>query len=99
MIVVIFFWLGFSIAVAVAADNRGRSSIGWFFLALLISPLLAGLFLLASSNLKNQPPAGEDATIDTGKACPRCAETVKTAAQVCRFCGHEFLADADAVTM
>ena len=26
----------------------------------------------------------------TGKACPRCAEIVKRAAAVCRFCGHEF---------
>lgn len=25
-----------------------------------------------------------------GKVCPRCAETVKSAALVCRFCGHEF---------
>ena len=24
------------------------------------------------------------------KTCPRCAEDVKTAALVCRFCGHEF---------
>lgn len=27
---------------------------------------------------------------ERGKICPRCAETVKTAAQVCRFCGHDF---------
>ena len=35
------------------------------------------------------PPA---VTSDTGdsKVCPRCAESVKRAAQVCRFCGHEF---------
>jgi hypothetical protein len=25
------------------------------------------------------------------KVCPRCAEDVKAAAQVCRFCGHEFV--------
>lgn len=28
-------------------------------------------------------------TADT-KACPQCAETVKAAAKVCRFCGHSF---------
>jgi hypothetical protein len=26
----------------------------------------------------------------TEKTCPRCAELVKFAAQVCRYCGHEF---------
>lgn len=25
-----------------------------------------------------------------GKVCPRCAERVKTAARVCRYCGHQF---------
>ena len=36
---------------------------------------------------------GEAAT-DEGKACPRCAETVKAAARVCRYCQFEFEAPA-----
>jgi hypothetical protein len=35
------------------------------------------------------PPAAASDNNDS-KVCPRCAETVKRAAQVCRFCGHEF---------
>jgi hypothetical protein len=46
----IFFWIGFSVIVAVAANTRGRSAVGWFILAILISPLLAGLLVLASKN-------------------------------------------------
>ena len=27
---------------------------------------------------------------DPEKRCPRCAEVIKEAAVVCRFCGHDF---------
>jgi hypothetical protein len=30
------------------------------------------------------------------KRCPRCAEDVRTQADVCRYCGHEFAEDVAA---
>jgi hypothetical protein len=43
----IFFWAAGAIIVGVAANTRGRSGGGWFLLACVISPLLAGLLVLA----------------------------------------------------
>jgi len=37
-----------------------------------------------TGGLTTLPPSEE-------KTCPRCAEQVKAAAQVCRFCGHNFV--------
>jgi hypothetical protein len=45
----LYFWIGASIAVGMAARNyRNRDGVGWFFLSLIISPILAGLFVLVS---------------------------------------------------
>ena len=35
-------------------------------------------------------PADEQALLATTKVCPKCAEKIKAAASVCRFCHHEF---------
>lgn len=43
----IFGWFLFSIVVGVAAGSRARNGFGWFLLALLISPLFAGLLVIA----------------------------------------------------
>ena len=40
-------WLGLAIVVGVAANARGRSGPAWLLLAVIISPLLAGLLVLA----------------------------------------------------
>jgi hypothetical protein len=45
--IIFLFWVGFAIIVGVAANTRGRDSVGWGVLAVFISPLLAGLLLLA----------------------------------------------------
>jgi hypothetical protein len=44
---IILVWLVFSVIVGVAANERGRNGAGWFFISMLISPLIAGLFVLA----------------------------------------------------
>jgi hypothetical protein len=50
---ILFSWVMLSIVVGVAADSRGRNP-AWFLLALVISPLLAALLLLALPNLKTE---------------------------------------------
>jgi ribosomal protein L40E len=85
---IVIVWCGFAIVVGVFASNKGRSGFGWFLLALLLSPLLAGLFLLAASDLKKEAAAKTE--LNESKVCPRCAERVKNAALVCRFCGYDF---------
>src|ERR1051325_285810 len=44
-------WILFSFVVAAAAKRRGRYVIGWFVFAILMSPLLVGIFLLVFSPL------------------------------------------------
>lgn len=51
----IIFWITLAIIVGVVAESRGRSGIGWFFLAtLLLSPLLGLVLVLCLTNLKKQ---------------------------------------------
>ena len=84
-------YFGMAFMVALLASSRGRSWLGWFCLACLASPIGAGLLLLARPNLKAEETARRE--LADSKVCPRCAETVRNAAFVCRFCGHEFAAD------
>jgi hypothetical protein len=58
MIAIFFWWIGLSIVVAVVANTRGRSPIAWFIYAIIFSPLLSGLLLLALPNLANLFAAG-----------------------------------------
>jgi len=69
-------WILFSFAVAALGDKYERNGFGWGLLALAVSPLIAGVFLLIAGH--------------NGKKCPSCAETIKKDAISCRFCHHEF---------
>lgn len=53
MFLLVFFWLALAIIVGVAANTRGRDGFDWFVLAVIISPVLAGLLVLALPNNYN----------------------------------------------
>lgn len=81
---VFILWLIFSIVVAVGASSRGRSGLTWFFVAMIISPLLAVILLFLMPVIQVRP-AGP--TPDTHVKCPDCAELVLKEARVCKHCG------------
>ena len=51
---VIFFMIMFSIIIGIWANKRGRTGFGWGIIALLISPLIAGIILVILTNLKEE---------------------------------------------
>jgi hypothetical protein len=51
-------WIGLSVAIGHRAGFRGRNAWGWLALSLLISPLLAGIFLFLLPPLTEA--AGQD---------------------------------------
>jgi hypothetical protein len=44
----------------------------------------------ACSNTTTTGPPSQPRPVASTKICPQCAETVKLAASVCRFCGYRF---------
>ena len=79
------FWVALSIAVGAYGASKGRSGVGWFFLAVLISPLLAGIFCAIAADLKNKKPT--EPNHKTHVKCPDCRELVLIDAKKCKHCG------------
>ncbi len=68
-------WILLALAISVlAAREFGRSGPGWFFLALLLSPLSGLLLFLLPARRR---------------LCPHCGHAVDPQALLCRACGKE----------
>lgn len=80
----------------------GAYGCGEFLIALLLCVVLIGILvfiymllvkpdgtLTVTYEFRSETPLTNESTFD-GKTCPQCAETVKAAAKICRFCGYKF---------
>lgn len=73
-------WFLFSIIPAVIAVGKGRSPVAWFFISLVLSPLLAGILaaVLPGVDIKDEQPKRVP--------CPQCADEILPAARICPHC-------------
>jgi hypothetical protein len=73
----------------------GKYGVGAFILALLLCLVLIGILVFIYMLIVK--PAGtltvtyELKDTSNERTCPKCAETIKVAAVVCRFCGHDIV--------
>ena len=80
-------WLICGIICAIIASNKGHGFGLWFLIGALFGPL-AILVAIAKSNASEKIEAKELANGNSIK-CPSCAETVKSAALICKHCGRD----------
>lgn len=80
------FWFMLCLLVGYAAGQRGHSGLAYFFVSLILSPLIGFLVLLASGTSVKPTPQPQDIAREP---CPECGEMIAVTAKKCRFCGAQ----------
>lgn len=82
---VVILWIVFAVLVGLLASSKGRSGFLFFFLALILSPIV-GLVIALVIPKNNE--IVESKAIENGgmRKCPSCAELVKSEAKICKHC-------------
>ena len=86
---VILPWLILCWAVMAYADRIGRSGWGFFFISLILSPII-GFIIVAALGPDVVRMEKRQVMNRERRVCPRCAELVRTNAKICSHCGYDF---------
>jgi hypothetical protein len=83
-LLLLFIFIGIPLAIAAGfyAGRLGRNPLMWTMVGILLSPIVAFVFLFA---LGEKSGADDDEAEDR-MACPFCAEEIKIAAIICPHC-------------
>ena len=81
-------WLIFAVLVGAYASSKGRSGVGFFLIAVLLSPLIGFIIAAIVQPIRANTEAKALETGDV-KKCPNCAELVKAEARLCKHCHSE----------
>jgi hypothetical protein len=98
-IIVAFAIFGLYFLPTIIARSRGhRQENAIFLLNLLLGWTLIGWVAALVWSVIEEKPQQQAVRVlgeaeEVTKTCPQCAETIKAAAKICRFCNHEFSAE------